>query len=711
MRYRSDIQGLRAVAVLLVIFAHVGIAGFAGGWIGVDVFFVISGFLITGLLIRENKRTNHVSLVQFYLRRAKRILPAALVTIIVVLIASNVLLNSIRTAAIRTDALWSLGFASNINLIRQSTDYFASTAVSPLQHYWSLAVEEQFYLIWPALFLVIASQKRLRIQGRSFKRSSRLLVVVGVISALSLLWSISYSYSHPAVAYFSTLTRIWELGFGVLLAIVTKRSTSPLASWSERDQRIARAAASWTGLAAILAGACLIIKPGDPFPGYLALIPILGAIGVIFGGLTEDQPLPNRLLSKQPLGFIGAISFSLYLWHWPVHVFAQDLYPDSADSALGKIVQLVVIAAISVASYYAIENPARRIPIGNKELTRRKSSEISRTPRGAIAVMCAGAALLFIVGTAASGGNVDSAESAGGIGRPITTPITTQPSATTLPSSPTPRTTDGPLLQEWKQHIVDAVSQANVSDEVLRSIEATAGRRDNVPCTSKASVGCFIGTGSDTISILGDSHAQVLKPMLRSAFPSWRIHDYNTANCGWSTIDFPNPAQVKGAVAMSASQCADHRDASLAETISEQPRIVVLAEDSQWIAAQSVEKQTQWAIGMATTLDRLQELLPNTVIVVFGEVPRIISFETCLRGDSVATCATKPETSEQLRTTQRRAVEAHPGVLFIDSATWLCTFTVCPPVIDDTPAYSDGHHLSAPLTTKLGPIFKEFVGL
>ena len=192
-----------------MIFAHVGIAGFAGGWIGVDVFFVISGFLITGLLIREYDASHHVSLLQFYIRRAKRILPASLVTIVVVLIASNLLLNSIRTANINTDAIWAVGFVSNIHFIKINTDYFTSAqAVSPLQHFWSLAVEEQFYLIWPALFLLVSRQNGMRIRSWSILRSQRVLLVATIASALSLIWSIIYSHSNPTSAYFSTLTRV-----------------------------------------------------------------------------------------------------------------------------------------------------------------------------------------------------------------------------------------------------------------------------------------------------------------------------------------------------------------------------------------------------------------------------------------------------------------------------------------------------------------------
>ncbi|NCY17097.1 MAG: acyltransferase, partial [Actinobacteria bacterium] len=412
--------------MLLVIFSHVGIAGFAGGWIGVDVFFVISGFLITSLLIREYDETNHVSLLQFYLRRAKRILPASLITILVVVIGSALLLNSIRTANIRTDAAWAVGFVSNVHFIKINTDYFTSSqAVSPLQHFWSLAVEEQFYLIWPALFLLVSRQHGFKFRGRMIRRNLRVLITALVASGLSLYWSISYTASHPTSAYFSTLTRVWELGFGVLLATSAPYIAERAALMAENERNRALSVFSWMGLAAIILGACVIIKPGDPFPGYLALIPVLGAVAIILAGLTDHQPLPNRILAIQPLPFIGTISFSLYLWHWPIHVFADALYPDAANTAVGKTTQLALILAVSLVSYYLIENPTRHLRIGQKELTRKKFAEISRLPIAAVSIMSLGAAFLFAVSSDASESRTTDAQ------------VTMETSSITIPTTTT----------------------------------------------------------------------------------------------------------------------------------------------------------------------------------------------------------------------------------------------------------------------------------
>jgi len=719
VNYRNDIQGLRAIAVLLVIFSHVGVAGFAGGWIGVDVFFVISGFLITGLLIREYDSTNHVSLLQFYIRRAKRILPASLITIVVVLIASNLLLNSIRTANINSDAIWAVGFVSNIHFIRINTDYFTSgLAVSPLQHFWSLAVEEQFYLIWPALFLLISRQHGMRIRNWSISRSQRVLLIAVIASALSLMWSISYTNSNPTSAYFSTLTRVWELGFGVLLACTIPQIRRLTERWTDDERSVAFAAASWAGLTAIILGACVIIKPGDPFPGYLALIPVLGAVGIIFGGLAEKQPIPNRILSMQPLPFIGLISFSLYLWHWPVHVFADALYPDSVNTTVGILAQLVVILAISLVSYYLIENTTRHLAIGKKETTRKKFAEISKVPTAAITVMCVSAAFLFIVSNAAGGGRTDDAETSALSDVVTETPSTvqSQPAVTVdavkAPQTITATQQTGPVLTNWKQLVTEASSVKSVSPEVVKLIESTANKPTyGLECDSLANIGCLNGSGSNVVALFGDSHATMIKSPLIDALPGWTLHNYQMGNCGWSTINFANPGQDRNLEKASLADCIERRDASFGDMLATRPKFIVLSDNAEWVKGQSQKQKDLWIAGLNTTLDRLSQLGPDTTIVIFGEVPRSNSFATCLRGNSIASCNFAPTVSRWLREEQRRAAASHPGVIFIDSEQWLCTDDTCPAVIDDTPVYGDGQHFTGVFNKKLGPLFKEALGL
>ena len=264
IRFRGDVEGLRAVAVFLVIFSHLGFPGFQGGFIGVDVFFVISGYLITSLLAAEYAKKAHdrqgygsISIPGFYLRRARRILPAALTVILAVVVASRLLLNELRVEQVRHDALGTLLFGSNINSINQATDYFAQgLAASPYQHYWSLAVEEQFYLVWPALFLVTMAHG-LRVSSVSLRWRTRVGITIGALGAASLVWSVVATASNPISAYFSTFTRAWELALGALIGISATRATQlsrPLAMLS-----------SFAG-AALLVLACILIDTRTVFP-------------------------------------------------------------------------------------------------------------------------------------------------------------------------------------------------------------------------------------------------------------------------------------------------------------------------------------------------------------------------------------------------------------------------------------------------------------
>ena len=709
MKHRDDIQGLRAIAVLLVIFAHVGVAGFAGGWIGVDVFFVISGFLITGLLIREYDASHHVSLLQFYIRRAKRILPASLITIVVVVIASNLLLNSIRTANINSDAMWAVGFVSNIRFIRINADYFTSSqAVSPLQHFWSLAVEEQFYLIWPALFLLVSRQHGTRIGRRTILRSQRVLIVATIASALSLLWSISYTNSHPTSAYFSTLTRVWELGFGVLLACTIPQIKKLTERWTDGERSVAFAVASWTGLAAIILGACVLIKPGDPFPGYLALIPVLGAVGIIFGGLDEKQPLPNRILSLQPLRFIGTISFSLYLWHWPIHVFADALYPDTANTTLGIIAQLAVITAISLVSYYLIENPTRHLPIGQRQPVPKSRSEISRVPIAAVTVMCIGSAFLFVVSTDASESRTTDAQ--------ITmesSSVTVASTTTTVQGSPAATTPNGSsaLLAEWKKQL-DESATVTTADDQLQALILAASKESIRDACNPAPVGCTVGsnTAGKTVAVLGDSHAGMFVSTLATMLPDWLVRDYSKPSCVAASIDFANNKQEQMG-GSTLEECIDFRNSAIQDIVDRPPDLLIISDHTDWVAKQ--KKSAAWGLGEKKTYDLLSSISTKTKVVRLGETPSMANaWDACLTASgSIKTCFGSRADIADAVTNVQSAAKSYPWVQFIDIAAWLCSDDRCPPVINGIPAYIDGGHLSEEMRPLLAPLLKEAINL
>jgi len=250
--HRDDIQGLRAIAVLVVALHHAGVRVLPGGYVGVDVFFVLSGFLITQLLLSRAIRVGYVSFADFYARRARRILPAAVLTLVVTIGASYFMLNVIRTDQVVVDSIWAAFFLANVHFAEQGTNYFAGwQPASPVQHYWTLSVEEQFYLVWPALVALVlfASLRRRRSgpRGVTTGQIRRLFAATLVIALASLAWSVYSTPRSPTDAYFSTVARAWELALGALLALGLLafsggRFAAPGAF---------RVAAGWIGLAMI----------------------------------------------------------------------------------------------------------------------------------------------------------------------------------------------------------------------------------------------------------------------------------------------------------------------------------------------------------------------------------------------------------------------------------------------------------------------------
>ena len=303
---RPEIQALRAAAVLLVVVAHLWPSALPGGYVGVDVFFAISGFLITSLLLREIDRTGGLSLSDFWARRARRILPAALVTLLFCAIATILFVPLTYWQQFLAELRASTAYVQNWQLADSAVDYFAAdNGPSPVQHFWSLSAEEQFYVVWPLLLLLAVGLTR----GRAARVRRRAIVVtIGALTVASLAYSLHHTAANPAAAYFITPTRAWEFGVGGLLAMLPH---------VERPAGVKWAVLSWVGLAGIGVAAAFF-SPDTPFPGYAALLPVLGALAVIAAGAPTGRWAPTRGLELPPVQYLGNVSYSVYLWHWPL---------------------------------------------------------------------------------------------------------------------------------------------------------------------------------------------------------------------------------------------------------------------------------------------------------------------------------------------------------------------------------------------------------
>ena len=347
--FRQDLEGLRGVAILLVVLFHAGVSGLAGGFVGVDVFFVLSGFFITRLLVSEFSDTGDVDLSEFYGRRALRLLPPLLVVLMATTAIVMWLYAPIDRAGITGNARWVALYSGNIEFARGAVDYFSS-GENPLLHTWSLAVEEQFYLLWPLLFVFagLIYEQRAADPPDVAVRSRRLLIVVAIAGALSFAASIWLTNVSQPWAFFGMPTRIWEFALGGALVIWMGDRTSPVG--------IAGSSLQAAGLF-LIGVATVAYDKGTAYPGLAALVPALGAVVLILGGSTPEESFVSRALSAPWLRWFGRMSYAWYLWHWPLVGLGAVL-----DPGIGVVGRLLWSGAALVPAwltYRYVEQSAR----------------------------------------------------------------------------------------------------------------------------------------------------------------------------------------------------------------------------------------------------------------------------------------------------------------------------------------------------------------
>ena len=340
LRFRPDIEGLRAVAIGFVVLYHAGLPFLPGGFIGVDLFFVLSGYLITSLLIKELDSSGEINLLRFYARRVRRLLPASTLVVVITCLLEVIIASPMAQMEVLKAALTTTLYASNLYFAHIQLNYFLrSLAPSPLLHTWSLAVEEQFYFVWP-IFLLLLSRavKSVRI---------RIVVIVG-ITILSFIGCVWLSSVNQVTAFFQPLPRAWEFSLGGLLALVP-------AHWLNAHENLCKRLGIAGLITLLLCGA--LVTNSATFPGYIVAIPVLATLATLQAGVGAPSSPAARLLSWRPLQYLGKISYSLYLWHWPVLMIAPQVFPsNSAAVRTGCVALSVLLAAIT---HVAVENPVR----------------------------------------------------------------------------------------------------------------------------------------------------------------------------------------------------------------------------------------------------------------------------------------------------------------------------------------------------------------
>ena len=675
-----SLDGLRAVSILLVLLGHVaGTRDFGSGQLGIGdyahlgvvVFFVISGFLITSLLVSEHRRNGRVSLRLFYARRALRIFPASYAYV-----AALFVLWTCGLLPITPRDLWH----AVTYTVNHQPDVSWYTG-----HLWSLSVEEQFYFVWPALLslavfgVAVARRSRRTRRGRGVSERAlrRLLVVVVLAGAASLAWSIYSTRREPAAAYFSTFARAWELALGAALAILVVRIG--------RLPALVRVACGWLGLLAIVVAAVLFTST-TAFPGYAALLPTLGAALIIGAGTGDEQSRlrVGRLLELVPMRYVGDRSYAFYLWHWPVLVIAAQY----AGHDLSVGVNLLLLAgafALSVVSYRFFENPIRRARW--------------RTPVSVALVPASVAAVAVVaVVTMPSLGPIDKGLVESAVAAEVSAAQQRDPQATRaqplpgvvaavkaarggarLPSSLTPPPTkllDAEYLYNFPYGCVP-VSDSQTSSEVCRLGDPA---------------------GLKSIVVFGDSHMQMWMPtILRMAEQDgWVVIPLVKSGCVpavWLEKGYPRTPSA------TIRQCHAWYQWAIRKAKSLRPD-VILTTGCCGSAPDSTGESTKRAyFSLANAIKRVAKS-----VIVLGDNEGVDQQPVdCLLGRkaTMKTCTTTWPPERFLLNDSLAAQAKSKGYGFMNGRGWFCYESQCPMVVGRTVVYRDTGHITKPYGLQL----------
>ncbi|MFD6795778.1 MULTISPECIES: acyltransferase family protein [Prauserella salsuginis group] len=661
-RFRPDIEGLRAVAILAVLLYHAGLP-LTGGYVGVDVFFVLSGFLMTRLILDEIERTGTLSIGRFYARRARRLLPAVAVVLAAVALLSWVLLSPVDRDSVATDLVASALYAINWWLSGQAVDYFAAgLQASPVQHFWSLAVEEQFYLVWPLLLLGAAWLVK-RVTGTGAPRRALLAVVLGT-GAVSLVYSLFGTLTAADTAYFDTFGRGWEFAVGGAVALVPITRLTPRAA----------TLLALAGLAAI-GWSVVSFDETTLFPTPWALLPVLGTAAVIAAGTAVPSVRPLQLLAVPVMRHVGRISYSWYLWHWPALVFAAAVFGEL--SATEGLVAVAAAYVPAVATYHLVEQPFRR-------------PAAFQRPRPALTL---GAACTAIAVTA-------------GLVLSLTIP--------SLPTKAPNEAAGAPALGhgEAVQRSVDAVrpEPRQAPQDWPRNYDDGC-HADQPETTSPA---CVYGDPESdrTVVLFGDSHAMQYFPALERLAKDrgWRLVSLTKSGCPPPQVNLFNDALRRY-----YTECDTWR-ADMLRRIKEkeQPDLVltggrdtytVMDDQRRLDPADSAEALRD---GYTETLTELRSTGARVVTIKDNphpdkDVPSCVSRAP----QQLDECAISQDTAFAYPQVADHAADRVEGARLLDATPAFCRDGTCPAVIGDVVVYGVTTHLTATYARTLAPWLDE----
>ena len=638
--FRPDIEGLRGIAILLVLLFHAGLPWTPGGFVGVDVFFVISGFLITGKLWRESQQPGGLNITRFYAWRIRRLLPAALVAIAAITVFGLLLAAPLDRSELAADGAASALSIANMRFIG-SVDYFAATtSPSPFLHFWSLSVEEQFYLVWPALIVLLTWR------GGSSRRLIAALLI-GVVASFAL--SIWLTDTSPARAFYLLPTRVWQLGVGGLLALVGVMGTSRGAG-----------ALAWVGLAAVaVAGVALTAEM--PYPGLAALLPTAGAVALLYGGAAPSGPV--RLLAAAPLRFLGKISYSLYLWHWPLLVLPL-MFLERALTGVEVVASVAVAIGVSWLSWRFVEQPFR---YGDRSRRATSWSAIRVGVAGILSVA------LFTQGLAAA-----------------------------LPSSavavqPTPSPSGSPVASDrpitLPADLTPSLASARDDEERLRGDGCLAFERVTTPPN------CVYGVKGSaiTIALVGDSHASHWFPAIEAIAleRGWRLLTFVKVSCSFTTL-----VQRNLALKREYRECTAFNEATVARLNQIKPALTIIVNRRTF---RPIEENITSALAGAALGEMVARIPGATVILVDTPDPgRDVPACLSKHPSDIRAClfAQDDADNREIGIAERVAADVS-GARLIDLTANICTEWPCSPISGSVLIYRDEDHMTATFSRSL----------
>ena len=635
--FRFDIEGLRGIAVLLVVLYHCQVPGFSGGYIGVDIFFTISGYLITTLLVKEVTSAGRISYGHFFARRARRLLPAALLIVIAVLIIGRFVYSPLEQVGIYQTAVATSLYSSNLLFAWRSTDYLAPDAGgNPLLHTWSLGVEEQFYFLWPVLVAVGMCHLPRR-SGRG--ALTWLMCALAIASFGAGLWLTRF---RPAWAFFGSPMRGWEFAVGGLAACLTVRSrlqSSPLLPWM--------------GMLAIV-GASVCFTRTTVFPGVAALIPVLGSVALLFAGACRTTGLIMRSLASPFLQWLGRLSYSWYLWHWPVLVLAA-----AAVGRLGAISRIVCAAlalGLSTLTFFTVERPVRI------------SRPLVIRPR--LSLVLAGSVTLLSLGLCATFLHLAFVAENTGTQR-----------AFTLAHGDLPKVYNNGCHVDYR---------------------------------GTASPSCTFGDVNATASIVlfGDSHAAQWFPAFDKICKKnhWQLISLTKSGCPSASIDIINKQLGRHYV-----ECNQWRLNAIQRIIRLRPSAIILANSNYYTVQERAYSisANEWAKGLRNTLSQFADVGLHTLVLRDTPQPGFDVLSCQSRAEWVPwrrseSCSFERSTSayESLADLDRAVTREIANASYADVFSTICAYELCAPVQNGMIIFQDASHLTATYAASLSPVLE-----